>query len=40
MNDCFSDDGLHDAIDTPVWYDDDELETGGLICRYCGVVLE
>jgi len=40
MNDCLSDDGLHVAIDTPFWDDDDELVTGGLICKYCGEVLE
>ena len=42
MTECLvSEDGLHSAIIAPEWEDDDlDLETGGIICKWCGEVLE
>ena len=41
MSECLvSEDGFHSAIATPSWEDDDEWETGGLICKWCGEELD
>lgn len=35
-----SPDGKHEPIDTPIWFDEDDEVTGGLICKACGEELD
>lgn len=31
-----SEDGKHIPIETPIWFDEDDEQIGGLICKTCG----